>query len=60
METPETDPTGDYPEPQEAGTTLADERHVSLGEAEEALDVDQAEEELPGEDPDFEEDDEEL
>lgn len=42
------------------GTTVADGRHVGAIEAEMALNTDEVEEELPPEDPDFEEDDEEF
>jgi hypothetical protein len=42
------------------GTTVADDRHVSAPEADAALNTDQVEEELPPEDPDFEEDSEEF
>jgi hypothetical protein len=42
------------------GTTVADDRHVGDAEAEAALNIDQVEEELPPEDPDFEEDDEDF
>jgi hypothetical protein len=42
------------------GTTVADDRHVGAAEAEAALNTDEVEEELPPEDPDFEEDDEEF
>jgi len=38
------------------GTTIADGSHVSEAEADEALNTDQAEEEVPPEDPDFEKD----
>jgi hypothetical protein len=40
------------------GTTVADDRHVGAAEAMVALNTDEVEEELPPEDPDFEEDDE--
>lgn len=38
------------------GTTVADDRHVSVAEAEAALNTDQAQDELPPEDPGFQED----
>jgi hypothetical protein len=42
------------------GTTVADDRHVGAPEAKAARNTDEVEEELPPEDPDFEEDDEDL
>jgi|tagenome__1003787_1003787.scaffolds.fasta_scaffold20125384_2 hypothetical protein len=42
------------------GTTVADDRHVSAAEAEAARNTHEVEEELPPEDPDFDEDDEEF
>lgn len=51
-------PTGParYPEPSKHGTTEADHRHVAPEEAEAAKNTDEVEEELPGEDPEFDED----
>ena len=46
---------GDYPEEEKHGTTVANHRHVSAEEAEEAANVDDVEEELPEEDPEFDE-----
>lgn len=43
----------EYGEPTRIGTTEADHRHVSPEEAEAARNVDEAEEELPEEDPEF-------
>lgn len=50
-------PTGParYPEPTRHGTTDADHRHVSPEEAEEAKNTDEVEEQLPQEDPQFDE-----
>ncbi len=44
-----------YPEPTRHGTTDADYRHVAPEEAEAARNTDQVDEELPGEDPRFDE-----
>jgi hypothetical protein len=44
-----------YPEPTEHGTTTADHRHVGPEEAEQAKNTDEVEEELPEEDPEFDE-----
>jgi hypothetical protein len=51
-------PTGParYPEPSKHGTTEADHRHVAPEEAEAAKNTDEVEEELPAEDPEFDED----
>jgi hypothetical protein len=50
-------PTGpaEYPEPSTYGTTEADHRHVAPEEAEAAKNTDEVEEELPEEDPEFDE-----
>jgi hypothetical protein len=50
-------PTGaaEYPEPTKHGTTEADYRHVAPEEAEAAKNTDEVEEELPEEDPEFDE-----
>jgi N-acetylmuramoyl-L-alanine amidase len=47
---------GDYPDETTHGTTVADGRHVSPEEAEEGRNLDEVEEELPEEDPEFDED----
>lgn len=54
-EVAETRGAEEYPEPSEHGTTLADHRHVSPEEAEQARNVDEVEDELPEADPAFDE-----
>ena len=45
-----------YPKESVRGTTVGDHRHVSPEEAEAAKNVDEAEDELPEADPEFDED----
>jgi N-acetylmuramoyl-L-alanine amidase len=51
----EVPPSEQYPEESVHGTTVADHRHVSPEEAEDARNVDEVEEELPEADPQFDE-----
>jgi hypothetical protein len=59
-ETSENDSAVETGNEERYGTTVADDRHVGDAEADEALNTDELEEELPPEDPDFVEDDEEF
>jgi len=55
LEVPEIPTAPEYGEPTRYGTTEADHRHVSPEEAQAAKNVDEVEEELPEEDPEFDE-----